>query len=305
MKRTLIIGSRASRLAVAQARHVAELLRRIAPDIPTRLLTVTSTGDRITDRPIAAIGAVGAFTAELESALIEGQVDLAVHSMKDLPIRNQPGVISGAVPQREDPRDALVCRRWLDVLSMPSGARIGTSSPRRVAQLRALRLDLETVDLRGNIETRIQHVQEGRVDAAILACAGLRRLGLETAIRQEFSPDDMLPSPGQGALDIHIRAEETGLKELLRLIADPAAEVETRAERALLAALGGGCSSPVGALGRLQGQVLTLAACMPEPEGEQVWRVTGTGDPRDPESLGTRLADTLLRSEPAGARKSE
>lgn len=290
----LIIGTRGSALARTQSEWVAARLREAWPGLEVTLEIITTTGDKIRDVPLAQIGGKGLFTKEIEVALIEGRVDLAVHSLKDLPTELPPGLCLGAVPPRERPFDAFVSATAGSLRDLPHGARLGTSSMRRRLQLQALRPDLEIVDLRGNVPTRLRRVKEGELAATILAAAGLRRLGLAAAITEELGPEAMLPAVGQGALGIEIREGDQRVFDLLAVLRDDATAAETRAERALLAALGGGCQTPVGALGRAEAGRLTLHACICDPAGGAVLRTRVDGAVEEAEELGRRAAQALI-----------
>ena len=255
---------------------------------------ISTVGDRTQEsgEPLPSIGGKGLFTAELERALRDGTIDVAVHSLKDLPTEDAPGVAIGAVTAREDVRDCLVACTAGSLEELPAGAAVGTSSLRRSAQLAALRPDLEIRSIRGNVDTRIRKVSDGEYDAAVLAAAGIRRLGLEEVVTEWLSDETMLPAPGQGALAIQCRADDDALLALLAALDDPAARAETTAERAFLRTLGAGCAAPVAALAvttttprvRLQGLVASV-------DGRQVVRVTGEGEPAD---VGERLAEKAL-----------
>ncbi len=252
MRDRVVIGSRGSRLALVQSNYIAALLREAAPGLVVEIETISTRGDRILDRPLAEIGGKGLFTEELEAALRAKTIDLAVHSLKDLPVQDPGGLTVGAIPKRATPNDALVARDAKTLEELPQGARVGTSSLRRKAQLLLKRKDLQIVDLRGNVDTRIAKVLErGELDAAVLACAGLERIGRADVIAQVLQADVMLPAPGQGALGIQCRADDTELLNLLRRLDHGDTRAEVTAERALLEALGGGCQAPIGALGKM------------------------------------------------------
>lgn len=242
------IGTRSSELALFQARQVAALLA--ARGIDSELVTYTTIGDRILDRPLSAIGEKGLFTAELEADLVAGRTDCAVHSLKDLPTADPEGLTIVALLEREDPRDALVTAPGVTARTLrdlPQGARVGTSSLRRRAQLRALRPDFEVLELRGNVGTRLRKIDEGQVDAALLAAAGLRRLGLGNRIVSLLDPPDWLGAPGQGAIAVQARAHDASMMAILSQLDHAATRAAVTAERALLAALEGGCQVPIGA----------------------------------------------------------
>ncbi len=294
MKHVITIGTRGSRLALTQTNHIADLLRAAAPEAEVRIEVISTKGDRIVDRPLIAVGGKGLFTRELEVALLEGRIDLAVHSMKDLPTDLPAGLALGAVPPREDPRDALLTSSGALLETLHNGAVVGTSSLRRQAQLRAYRPDLKFVDLRGNVDTRVRKVKEGPLDAAVLACAGLNRLGYAAAITEEIPPEIMLPAPAQGALAIEIREDDDAIRALLVRIGDENTAVEVAAERTVLAALGGGCSVPIGALGRVSGDTLTLSACVCSPDGTKMLRASASGSVTDAKNLGEQTARELM-----------
>ena len=267
----LRLGTRGSTLAVTQSTHVADALRALGHDV--ELVRITTRGDRLRGS-LTAVAGMGVFAAELRTALLRGDCDLAVHSLKDLPVEHTPGLVVAAVPQREDPRDALCARDDLRLASLPVGARVGTGSPRRVAQLRGIRPDLEYVDIRGNIETRLSRVAPGDLDAVVLAAAGLNRLGLESRVSEHL---DILPSPGQGALALECRFGDTGIREALAALDHPDTRMAVTAERALLQALGGGCAAPIGALG--------TPARAPGSDGSST-RTVGAGQPSSMLSAG-------------------
>ena len=309
----LRLGTRRSALAVSQSRWVADRLVA-ALDARDRkavveLVEVTTHGD-VSTAPLASIGGTGVFVSALRDALLDGRVDVAVHSLKDLPTGPAAGIALAAVPVREDPRDVLVARDGLRLAELPAGARIGTGSPRRAAQLRALRLGHEVVGVRGNVDTRLRRVAEGQLDAVVLAHAGLLRLGRAGEATELFDPLRMLPAPGQGALAVECRADDPALLDALALIDDPATRIATTAERALLARLEAGCAAPVGALGQLlrggSGQELVLHAVVLSPDGRTDLRrtagqpVTTRADQQIPPEPGIVAAATALHSaEPA------
>jgi hydroxymethylbilane synthase len=286
------IGTRGSALARAQTERVAELLRAAWPGLVCEARPIVTRGDRTqaSGEPLPAIGGKGLFTAELEQALRDGEIDLAVHSLKDLPTEDAPGIVVGAVCLREDVRDCLVSRDGLALAELPAGAVVGTSSLRRAAQLRALRPDLEVRSIRGNVDTRVRKVREGEVDAAIFAAAGVRRLGLEDEVSEWLT--ELLPAPGQGALAVQCRAGDEAVLQLLAAVDDPGARAETAAERGFLRALGAGCTAPVAARAELvhRGRV-RLQALVARPDGRDVVRVEGEGDAGE---LGPRLAREAL-----------
>lgn len=297
MRPSVTIGTRGSKLALTQTRSVAAMLREVAPGLDVRTEVISTTGDRVLDKPLSAIGGKGLFTEELEGALRDGSIDLAVHSLKDLPTEEPRSLCVAAIPKRATPNDALVCTKWRTLAELPDGTRVGTSSLRRKSQLLARRPGLDVVDLRGNIDTRVAKVVEkGEIDAAILACAGLERLGMMDVVAEVLDAETMLPAPGQGALGIQARVTDDELLELLAQINDVAAVFETVAERQLLAALGGGCQVPIGAWARVDGDQLSLDACVCSLDGATVLRSKVSGAAADAEALGAQAAAELLAS---------
>lgn len=292
----LRLGTRRSTLATTQAGHVAEMLRARGHEVD--LVEITTRGDRDTTTPLRRLGGTGVFVSALREALRQGHVDLAVHSLKDLPTAPEPDLVLAATPRREDPRDALVARDGLTLGELPAGARIGTGSPRRRAQLLAAGLGHEVTDLRGNVETRLATVTDGVNDAVVLALAGLRRLGRADQVTEVLDPLVMLPAPGQGALAVEVRADDEATVDIVAPLDDPDTRACVRAERALLAALGAGCSAPVGALADVadgvDGDELTLRAVVGSTDGADDLRRSLTGPLTDPEGLGRRLARLLL-----------
>lgn len=284
--KTLIIGSRGSALALWQARFVASLLDRSG--FVAHIEIIRTTGDHLQTASLAQTGGKGLFTKEIEDALLAGAIDLAVHSLKDLPVELPPGLAIAAIPERENPFDALLGTR-LDHL--PAGARVGTSSGRRAAQLRRLRSDLVMEPIRGNVDTRLRKLKEGQFDAILLAVAGLKRLGLEDQIAQVFSADEICPAPGQGALAIETRAADDVYEICSRLNHASTSEA-VQCERAVLAGLGGGCQLPVGAFAERFDRRLRVQAVVVSPDGSQCLRVEAAGE--NPKELGRWVADDLL-----------
>jgi hydroxymethylbilane synthase len=295
------IGTRASALARTQTNHVADALRALDPDQPVgiEIVPVVTDGDRST-APLAQIGGTGVFVSALRDALLEGRIDIAVHSYKDLPTAPAPGLAIGAVPVREDPRDALVARDGLTLGELPVGSRVGTGSPRRAAQLRALGLGLEVVAIRGNIDTRMGKVASGELDAVVLAASGLRRIGRTEVITELLDPLQMLPAPAQGALAVECREGDTALLELLARLDDADTRSAVAAERSLLSELEAGCSAPVGALADIavgdgpDDSELFLRANVTALDGSDAVRLSATGPPEQAEAIGRRLAQELL-----------
>jgi hydroxymethylbilane synthase len=292
---TLRIATRKSQLALWQAEHVAALLRAAHPGIAIELVPLLTQGDRIQDRTLAAIGGKGLFIKELEVAIEEKRADLAVHSMKDVPADLPPGFAIGAVLTRADPRDALVTKTGVQRLEdLPRGARVGTSSLWRQAQLYALRPDLKIDALRGNVDTRLRKLDEGGMDAIVLACAGLIRLGLESRITARLDPKLCLPAVTQGIIGIECRDGDAGTLKLLQALEDPATRLVMEAERAFSRRLGGSCQSPVAAYAELHADQIELHGLVAEPDGSRLLRDTLTASHADPEALGLRLADRIL-----------
>jgi hydroxymethylbilane synthase len=292
----LRLGTRRSSLATAQSTWVADRLRDLGVEV--EIVEVTTEGDRDRVTPLSELGGTGVFVSALRAALVEGRVDLAVHSLKDLPTAPDPRTTVAAVPVREDPRDALVARDGMTLAELPAGARVGTGSPRRRAQIAALGLGLELVDLRGNVDTRVRTVHERRLDGVVLAAAGLRRLARISEATELLDPIQVLPAPGQGALAVEVRADDTETLATVASLDDPDARACVTAERALLAELEAGCSAPVGALAEVvegpDGPELSLRAVVAAPDGSADLRRSATGRPDDPEDLGRRLARLLL-----------
>jgi hydroxymethylbilane synthase len=289
----IVIGSRGSQLALWQARHIAGRLERLGEQ--TRIEIIKTTGDKITDVPLAQVGGKGLFTKEIEEALLAGAIDLAVHSLKDMPAALPAGLTLAAFPEREDPRDGLV-RRTLAELR--SGDKVGTSSLRRAAQLHALGLGLVIETLRGNVDTRLRKLDEGQYDAIVLAAAGLRRLGWENRITELLDPAVMCPAAGQGALAIETLGDGGAALEIARKLDHAETRAAVTAERALLAVLEGGCQVPIGAYAHLEGSSIHLRAIVASPDGERVVRDSLCGE--EPIALGHELGRRLLA---AGARE--
>ena len=293
--RTLRLGTRGSRLALTQSRWVAAALGRTR-DVRVALEVIRTKGDRTLDRPLPEIGGKGLFTAELDRALLDGDVDLAVHSLKDLPTGGQDGLRIACIPEREDPRDVVVGPRGppTTLAGLPEGATVGTSSLRRRAFLRAFHGGLRVESVRGNLDTRIRRVDEGLYDAVLVAAAGVRRLGLSDRVGEWLERTAWLPAPGQGALAVVTRAEDEEASELLGPLHDEPTAAAVGAERSLLERLEGGCQVPLGALGLPYEGGLRLWGLVASPDGRRAVRADLTGDPRDPEALGVAVAEALL-----------
>jgi len=292
------IGTRSSQLAQWQANWVASQLRALGAAI--ELVEITTQGDLQQRGPVAALGLQGVFTKEIQSAVLAGNVDVAVHSLKDLPTQTVDGLVIAAVPPRESSADALVSQRAASLADLPAGARVGTGSLRRQAQLQHLRPDLEIVGIRGNVDTRLRKLSDGQYDAIVLACAGLRRLGLQDQIVELLEPPRMLPAPGQGALALECRADASEVRELLSRLDDPGSRQAIEAERSMLALLHAGCSAPVGAWARWEGEQLVLDGLVADLEGVRVLKATASGAAASAEQIGSEVAEQLLRQ---GARE--
>ena len=290
---TLRLGTRTSQLALWQTHHVVARLQAHWPQLHCELVHHVTQGDKRLDRPLPEIGGKGLFTAELEEALRRGEIDLAVHSLKDLPVEDAEGLIIGAILSREDTRDVLVAREPWTLATLPHGAVIGTSSLRRQAQLLAARPDLDVRSIRGNVDTRLRKVMSGEYDAAVMAGAGLSRLGLTAQIVEWLAPEVMLPAPGQGALAVQCRAGDDAVQTILAAIHDYAAATTTTAERQLLYRLGGGCSAPVGASAQLDGDQITLRARIASVDGRNVFDATAVG--HDAFEIAVTVAEQLLQ----------
>ncbi len=298
MTGTLRIGSRGSQLALWQANHISALLRSRGHKVEIEI--IHTTGDKITDVALAKVGTKGMFTKEIEEALAAHHVDLAVHSLKDLPTELPPGFEIAAITERQDPRDAFCSRDYASIQDLPHAARVGTSSLRRQAQLKAIRPDLDIHPLRGNVDTRLRKLEQGEYAAIILAAAGLKRLGKTERVRQIIPAEIMCPAAGQGALAIEIRKGDAAMLELLKFLDDPAARAATTCERALLNSLGGGCQVPIGAFAEVIATQaaaespgrLHLESIVADPDGSKVLRDSRDGD--DPIQLGNQAGAALL-----------
>ena len=292
MKNKLRIGSRGSQLAMWQANHISELLRSRGLEVEIEI--IHTTGDKITDVALAMVGTKGMFTKEIEEALAARRVDLAVHSLKDLPTELPDGFEIAAITERQDARDAFCSRNYSKIEDLPQRARVGTSSLRRQAQLKAIRPDLDIHPLRGNVDTRLRKLEQGEYDAIILAAAGLKRLGKTELIKQIIPAEIMCPAAGQGALGIEIRLGDSAMREHLSFLNDTAARAATTCERALLNRLGGGCQVPIGAFAEMKNGKLHLEGIVADPDGSMLLRESRDGDPNDPEQLGNAVGETLL-----------
>ena len=294
MKRCLRIGTRSSPLALTQAQWVRDRIRERFPDWAVELVRISTKGDRIVDVPLAKVGGKGLFVKEIEEALLTGSIDLAVHSMKDVPTILPEGLHIGIVPRRGEARDAFVATRYADLTGLPAGAVVGTSSLRRKAQLLGLRPDVQVRDLRGNVGTRLARLDAGDFDAIILAGAGLKRLALGERIGALLAPEQMLPAVGQGALGLELRRADENLLEQLRFLHHDPTAVAVAAERAYLTRLEGGCQVPIGAHAVLEGGEVSVSGLIASVDGTLLLRQTRSAPKADAERLGRELAEELL-----------
>lgn len=289
---TLKFATRPSKLARWQTNHIAEMLQRAWPDLTYQEVVITTKGDRVIDRPLPEIGGKGLFTLELEQALLSGEVDAAVHSLKDLPTEDPPGLAIAAIHRRAPANDVLISPGGYTLAALPQGAVVGTSSVRRGAQVLAQRPDLVVKPLRGNVDTRVRKVLQGQYDAIVLAAAGVARLGLGEVVTQLLSFEVMLPAPGQGALAVQCRADDQEALNLLAAIDEKTSRLAVTAERAFLAALGGGCSLPLGAYATVVDGVIQMQTIILAENGKDPIRLKGEG--QDPTKLGEQLAQEAL-----------
>lgn len=298
MKRSLIIGSRGSKLALTQAQQAQAQLQQLNPEFDIRIEVIKTTGDVKSD-PLSVIGGKGVFTKELEEALLDGRIDLAVHSLKDLPTILPDGLSITAICEREDPRDALILRADLNVESLsdlPDGFVIGTSSPRRLAQLKHLRSTVLVKELRGNVDTRLRKLDEGQYDALILATAGLKRLGLQNRITHKISTNEMLPAVGQGAIAIETVASNDFANAAITKLDHKVTRAACTAERSFLRSLGGGCQLPIAAHALVDEHNIRLEGLVTTVDGSEVLRESAKGSLNEPEEVGERLARTLIEA---------
>jgi hydroxymethylbilane synthase len=300
MSREVRIATRRSRLAIWQAEHVAARLAASHPGLVVSLVPIVTEGDRILDRSLASSGGKGLFIKELESALQDGRADIAVHSMKDMPAVMAPGFMIAAALERGDARDAFVSPQFASIAALPAGARVGTSSLRRQCQLRQRRPDIEVVALRGNVDTRLAKVDAGSCDAAVLAVAGLERLGLESRIRARLAPAEMLPAIGQGIIGVECALGRDDVALLLKPLEHAPTRTALDAERALAAALGASCQAPVAGHATLAGDALRLAGLVGSADGSSILADAVEGHARDPVTLGSQLARRLLAAGAGG-----
>mgnify|MGYP001158843474 CR=1 FL=1 len=300
MKEKLVIGTRGSKLALWQANYIADCLRSQFPGVEVSLKRVMTTGDKILDVPLARIGGKGLFTKELETEMLTGQIDLAVHSLKDMPTELPPGLTLAAITERVDPGDAFISPKYKTVDALPQGAKVGTSSLRRKAQLLNYRPDLVISDLRGNLDTRLQKLETEQLDAIILAVAGLKRLGWQERITQVLPPSLCLPAVGQGALAIETRSDDAEVIGMLEFLNHDSTRAAVTAERSFLREVEGGCQVPVGVFGQANSNSLLLEAVILSVDGVQVIRDTVSGTWAEAEELGRALAQKMLA---AGGRE--
>ena len=294
MAKTIIIGTRSSKLALWQADYIARRLREKYPSLIVEEKRMTTQGDRILDAPLAKIGGKGLFTKELETAMLAGEIDIAVHSLKDMPTEVPEGLVITAITERYDPGDAVISPRYQTLAALPPGAKVGTSSLRRRAQLLAARPDLTLFDLRGNVNTRLEKLDAGEYDAIILAAAGLKRLGFEDRITEVLPRALCLPAVGQGALAIEARRDDHEVRKLVDFLRDEAMTDCAAAERAFLETVEGGCQVPVGVYAAVDGDQLSVEAVIASLDGRQRFRDTRTGPRQEARALGRELANVLL-----------
>ncbi len=294
----LVIGSRRSKLAMVQAQYVRGELKKNYPALDIEIKAIKTTGDKITDVALSKIGDKGLFTKEIEEALLRREIDLAVHSMKDLPTELPKGLDIAAVTKREDPRDVLVSKRGFTIKTLPKNSRVGTSSLRRRAQILHLRKDLDVMDLRGNLDTRLRKLNEGLYDAIVLAYAGIKRLGL-TLNLSAISTDNVLPQAGQGALGIEVRKDNRGVIDMVRELDDADCHLSIDAERALLSGLEGGCQVPIGVYAKVTGSKISVKAGVFSLDGSNAIRDEVEGGKEDAVKLGRALAEKILKDDRA------
>jgi len=295
-QRVLRIGTRGSLLALKQSENVKRALESLWPDVRIEFQVIKTMGDKILDVPLAKVGGKGLFVKEIEDALLNRTVDLAVHSMKDVPAELPTGLAIGAIPLREDARDVLVSHDGKNLLELIEGAKVGTSSLRRAAQLKKLRSDLQIENLRGNLDTRLRKVREGMYDAIVLAAAGLHRMGWEDAITAYLETEDFLPAIGQGAIGIEIRNDDEELRGLLAPVHHPDSAVAVQAERSLLKELEGGCQVPIGGYARVAGKMVELAGLVASVDGREIFRRSRKAPREQAEALGRELAREILEA---------
>lgn len=292
--RKLRLGTRGSRLALWQSEYVAEMIRYFRPDTLIEIEIIKTTGDQILDVALSKIGDKGLFTKEIENSLLSGHIDLAVHSMKDLPSELPPGLSLGAVLKRENPQDVFISHKNYTLANLPPQSRVGTSSLRRIAQLRAVRPDLYMINMRGNVETRIRKMQEEDLDGIILAYAGVARLGFDGKISEVISTDLILPAVGQGAIAVEIRSDDYETEQVIAAIDDCPTHFATRSERSLLRELEGGCQVPIASLARVENHVIYLEGLVASMDGQNIIRGSRSGNIQEADEIGILLAQDLL-----------
>ncbi len=295
-RKKLIIGTRSSKLALWQANYIGECLRTEYPEVEVSLCHIMTTGDKILDVPLAKIGGKGLFTKELENAMLAGEIDLAVHSLKDMPTELPPGLLLAAITERVDPGDALISPKYHTIDNLPQGAKIGTSSLRRKAQLLQYRPDLRISDLRGNLDTRLKKMETEELDGIILAVAGLKRLGWQELITQVLPRNICLPAVGQGALAIEARIDDEEVRSMLSFLNHQETRWAVEAERSYLSEVEGGCQIPIGVYASIEEDVLLLEAAILSVDGTQQIRKTMSASPKDGIALGKNLAQDMLAS---------
>lgn len=300
MKSKIVIGTRGSRLALFQSELIRDQIKAKFPKMEISIKAISTTGDRILDKPMARIGDKGLFTREIEEQLLSEDIDLAVHSLKDLPTELPKGLEISAHSSRTEPRDCLVSRSGAGLAKLPLGSKVGTSSLRRASQILNLRPDLKLKDLRGNVETRLRKLKEGQFDAMVIAAAGLMRLSLGSEITEMIEPEIIIPAAGQGIIAVETKKGREDLKEILKAINNTDSEHMAKAERALLHTFGGGCRAPIGAISFLKGSVIEIRAYVGSLDGREVLRDGISGEKRDAEKLGVKLANTMLKNGAAG-----
>lgn len=293
-KKYIKIGTRGSKLALTQSSMIKEEIEKKHPDVDVELVIIKTKGDKIIDSPLSKIGGKGLFVKEIEEALLEGRIDIAIHSIKDVPGELPDGLSIQFLPEREDPSDALLSVKYDRLEDIPEGAKVGTGSLRRSSQLLNKRPDIEIIPIRGNVDTRIKKLETGEVDAILLATSGLNRLGLSSKIKQTLPPLDFIPAVGQGALGLEVRSNDNVCNKLLEFLNHKETAIAVRAERAFLNRLEGGCQVPIGAYAIIDNNQITIHGMVAELDGSRIIKDTEKGSCEEPEKLGKRLAEKLL-----------
>ena len=296
MKNQLTIATRSSKLALWQANFIRTELIKLYPSLNIELKEIKTKGDHILDVSLSKIGDKGLFTKEIEEAILNSEADIAVHSLKDLPTKLPTGLKLGAILNRESPHDIMIASKKIDFSSLPPNSKIGTSSLRRISQLKAIRSDLEYIDIRGNVDSRIKKLENGLFDAIVLAYAGVKRLGFESKISYNFNPEEILPAVGQGALAIEVREKDNDIEDLISKLNDEKAYLSGLGERAFLRKLEGGCQIPIGAYSSFYGENLTISGIIASLDGKEIVKDKVTGNKNKAETLGIELAEMLLRN---------